>query len=698
MSARTAHASMHHRNDPTLHVPAIQAKAQETVNKCYQSSLDSRRSICGSNTTCAAFLLLSTAAVFVVVAFTFIRIAPSPAHHVLDWTIYGENAFCIDMQRGSHFPTVQLSFGHPMRTYNLLLRVDRAMNSTHHVAITQPSALLSASISCSIDSNQLEWCHDTAIVYTATAVRSRRHAKISFRYGERAVVDTHARDLRLDGEITLCADCAHTLLARELCIGPSFPMDGQMSKGLPVEIGVGGVLATNVEHMRVVEGPWSDSAAAASPCDANATVMFMPATAFVESANTMFTTSEVQEIAGISVLRAFREVLEAGQTCAARQEHLTKQVSTFGVRCAGAYADTSACTPHAAVTFHRTSARRLLLNCGHGQCLVHTQSDASLESLPDRDDHSSATATAWSRLLLMLLAASIVWIRSNDATASIDVLYHKMLVFARGDQLSDGSEPTINRSDVMLDARMVLLGGLACTARILVVMSRRRDFHADGQYRLIVVEQIAAWLSVVHWFALASDYVVVNVFIRDVAYAHQIDGRARGIYMQSCSRWISQTIGRCIWRGDALASLGGSAAVVDVSCATMIAFTDTPIRAGSNNFDAVARLLTAVLISLTGICRCWFSVSTSGVLLQHDHSTWGRRTAVVGIIYWLVQTVAIAASLTDLFVTPLALHTTRHIAEDHRWMAVAILAFMITLAGPRITANAQGISKIGVSA
>ena len=64
---------MHRRNDPTPHVPAMQAKAQETVNKCYQSSLDSRRSICGSNTTCAAFLLLSTAAVFVVVAFTFIE-------------------------------------------------------------------------------------------------------------------------------------------------------------------------------------------------------------------------------------------------------------------------------------------------------------------------------------------------------------------------------------------------------------------------------------------------------------------------------------------------------------------------------------------------------------------------------------------------------------------------------------------------
>jgi hypothetical protein len=472
-------------------------------------------------------------------------------------------------------------------------------------------------------------------------------------------------------------------------------MDEKVSVGLPVEINLkNSALMTTVQHMRRSKGPWSSSAAASLVCDSDALVLFMPATAFIESTNTMFTATEVQEIAGVEVVYAFREVLEAGQVCASRQQHLSKQVSTFEMRCAGAYIDTSQCTPHASLTFHRTSEYRLFLNCNHSMCFVHSEHDISLESLPDRDDHTAATATAWSRLLLMLLSASIVWIRSNDATASIDLLYHRMIAFARGDLKDDLSEPTIDRSDVMLNSRMVVLGGMACIARILVASGRWNDFEADGHLRSIRIEWWAAIFSLSHWIALASDYLIVRLFLWDKTYTGHTDDTVRNTHLHSYLHSIAHFAGMCIWRGDALAALGGSAAVVDVSCATMIAFTDTPIKAGSNNFDAVARLLVAVLLCLTAICRCWFSVSTSGVLLQHDHSFWGRLTALIGVIYWLVQTIAVATSLTDLFVTPLALHISRRSVGDCRWTALTILAFMITLAGPRISANAQGIATI----
>jgi len=292
------------------------------------------------------------------------------------------------------------------------------------------------------------------------------------------------------------------------------------------------------------------------------------------------------------------------------------------------------------------------------------------------------------RLLLMLLAATIVWIRATDANASVDQLLKKMLVYAKGGVDKHGHSVVINKFDVMLDSRMVLLGALACGARLAAVLVRYKDFHADGIGWVFSIETTAAGLSILHWLAHAVDHAVIRLNVWDERKQHTRN------HAESIGHRLVTQYACNMWRGDGLATLGGSAAMVDVSCATIIAFTDTPLRSGSHNFDAVARLLTAVLIALTGICRCLFSIALTGVLAQHDHSTPARVTILAAITFWLTQLVAVSSCICSLFVVPLSVHITRRVEGHPTQVALGILAFMITLAGPRITANISGISKL----
>jgi len=658
---------------------------------CVTEALRSRHAVCHSNTCITAVLLLFSAVSFFAVSVVFVLNPLYPSRAVMGLHAReGNGSFCLDTRRMSHYATVQLNMGTPARTYNLMLRLDVATDSPQ-VTIHNPAALLSESVQCddSEDGDQRE-CTDRAIVTSVADGRRRDSLLFTYKYGDRVLFDKQAQVLDLDGEIALCRGCSHFLLSREYCVSRR-PEEGLHPPGLSVSLDDQGQTSTTVEELRNAGAPWSNGAAAAEACVMDEQVRFMPASLYTESSSLLFETADVQELAGSDAVKGMREAMEAGSTCAASQDHLAHHAVTYQLRCTGILDDTSQCETSPAFTFHRVAAHRIFVYCSSESCEAIAEADASLESLPDRDDHSAAYAIAFMRLLLMLLAASIVWIRSDDADASVDKLLKRMVVYAIGGHDEEGHPVSINKFDVMLDGRMVLLGALACMARFAVILHRRDDFVSDGLSRVQTIEFAASILAIVHWLAHALDYAVVRLNVWD---ARDRSPPERKKHDRSVGHKLVEQLACNMWRGDALATLGGSAAVVDVSCATIIAFTDTPVRSGSHNFDAVARLLTAVLIALTGICRCWFSIAITGVLWQHDHSASGRLTALLGMLFWLLQTAAIASVICYLFVLPLASHITRRLVGDPLWAALSLLAFISTLAGPRITANSSGIAEI----
>lgn len=666
------------------------ARGVTSIRGPVSESLPNRLSVCGSNTCMSAACLCLSGVFLFTLCVWFVLHPLAPSRNVFHFDVGDHrSAFCFDVHRASHYPTVHINMGTPMRTYNVLLRLDTVVNSSNTLVIHNSVALLSSTVDCNETTNGIHSCTDRAIFTSSHTDRARISSTIRYAYGDRFLVDQQSIKMALDGELLLCSTCLHFLLSREYCIVTNAG-DVPSSQGLGLQVGSNGRLSTSVGLLRAAGTPWTTNYATASDCDVTEQVRFIPADTYTEASSLLFETSAVQELAGSVVVKGMRNAMEAGSACATTQPHLKQYASRYFTRCVGLVSDSSRCMAPPVFTFHRVAAHRLVVQCSVANCTAYASADLSLASLPDRDDHESEIHLSILRLLLMLLAAVIVWIRSENAEASVDHLFQQMIKYSVGGEDAEGHPITINKFSVMLSSRDVILGGLACFSRLVAIAARHDDFHADGQSRVFVIESVAASLSILHWLAHATDYLLMRLNVWD-ARAQEHIGET---HLCTIGHKFVKYFACNIWRGDAFATLGGSAAIVDVSCATIIAFTDTPLRSGSHNFDAVARLLTAILIALTGICRCLFSLSITGVLAQHDNSGAGRCTAVGAAIYWLIQSAAVASAMCYLFVVPLATHITRRTPGGSAWVALSVLAFLSTLAGPRITANLMGVLRL----
>lgn len=652
-------------------------------------------------------------------------------------------ATCLEAYHEPHYAVVRIFMGTPARAYRLLVRPDTSMrcgiSDTSFVPITiiNGEALHSRSASCGIlherdlvttadapdtqadpppDVDSLEdedpdpapthRCVDVAIVNqwvaagttrdAARDARQRRRLKpIAFSFGASQLAGSEALDLGLDGEIYLCRSSWYALSARELCAwdpvgspsgsgGPPEGLRGESAYAecsghgrLPVERTGDGMayngFGASPAALRAAGSVWAATPAAHEACGVDtsaadsALATLFPGAGFVYQ--TFWAQSSAHVVDDVAAVdqthfEDFRAAVEVGGACAALQTSaVVKARAAFELSCASkalidgwGRARTEHCTAsHAlSVPYSRVATHRLEMRIdadGRG-CFLAIE-DRTLASVASAGAGGGASdaGMAWTKLLCVILAAAIMWSRREDSTDRADAIFGRcvdMLLGTHALRVYD------------FDRQTMLLGLLAALTRIVLAAAMYEGLSSDRLGRVALTELVIGTLAIVHWFVLYMGEMLPPL------------------------GWIKVNGLR--------PTLGGSSAIVDVSCATMLAFSAPPVRVDRSTFDVVARLLTAVLIAITCISRTFLSAACAGLLARSGRG-YAVAISVTAASFWVLQAASVAVVLVDLFAVPTSIDWTRA-RTGERWLAATVLFLGATLgSAPRLTANAVLIAK-----
>lgn len=266
------------------------------------------------------------------------------------------------------------------------------------------------------------------------------------------------------------------------------------------------------------------------------------------------------------------------------------------------------------------------------------------------------------KLITLILAAVVVWVRTNRHSSSPVWLYchHMRLVASNGEfsKVTDNeeTETDYNPTSVLEDA---VLGLLTCFARTGISILRLPALHHDYQGRVCVLNAIGGMVSFIGWM------------LRSVA-----------IEPTTCNIVCGGEVGV-----GPIARLGGSMAVIDASCAVLMAFAEPPILDSLSTFDDVARLLTGVLIGLVTLPRCLFALACNALCYgaHQKKAIWTDEYAwliLIAGVLWIAQIIITAITVADLVVAPLAVSLTRTIPGDDAVIAIALFLTFVNVAIP----------------
>lgn len=650
-----------------------------------------KRRTLGSSTAFSAAAFTVAFVVYLVTGFLAISVSDGyPSRGDLELL---EGSKCITAYRNAHHTEVRLFVGTPSRSVRLLVRTDRSKachpcgaaypsNATVHqasIVILKADILYSTSLVCDAGTTE---CTDVAIVSRWRNSRPHNELRpLHFLYGAHHLAGLEAPRLGLDGEITLCHGVRYVLTSRQMCAAPASVLVSSSTPASCPELHVttssrttiGGraglaAFVTTACDLRLAKGLWSHIPAAHTRCASCDTVVEV----FTAAASDLsrwwtFASSHMFDTTGEDSVGAMHAAVEAGPSCVVHPDPaIASARAKFDLSCNTAIAtgatEGTACGRGPTVAPMRGSGHRLAISVdpdGTGACFVAT---------PDPSLHANAGAgrylqpagaltsgEAWVRLLLMVFAAAIVWVRRDDTMENADRLFVRCVEIA-----VHGASHTI----VDVDAQTRALGLGAALARLVLAITHASEMISDGQTRVIVSESVAATLSIVHWCVLYG------------------------------GKWVPSI--RSLRDSGLRPALGGSSAIVDVTCATMMAFATTPVRGDVETFDVIARLLTTVLIGVACISRCLLSAACSGVLTQSRFNS-GAVCSPNGLalsiaLFWWLQTASIAIVVVDLFASPVSIDWTRESMGSSQMTATLLFVVATLITAPRLTANAVAIT------
>lgn len=560
------------------------------------------------------------------------------------------DGLCFEVVRRAHYTEVVFTSGKPMREYRLLLRFggDDEVGNEAGVHLYSDDAQWSDTIECGE-----QWCSDVMMM----SDRERRVRVVDqFRLSMRSDIPSAESVLGLDGTYILNADGGYQLGSHRLCPLPSLTCEGMAAAydRLDVTWRDGKMQTTSAAMANVMaNGLWSKTPASRARC-AGVIDMF-PFELMAPSALLSISIERMLERTSFDQLY---EVYEGGRSTDCIEIPFNAAARTM---IDNACHLNLFCRSTASVSFTHVATSELLIVNGEHHDPHHNRTgcigarlDASLEEITYVASYAHTMSLAWTRLFLMLFAAAIVYVRSSDVNVKVDTIFVRCIR-----TINEGTDV----SGQMITMERAALALIAATTRLLVPLLRWRVLAADGLHRVLTTELIAGSASVLHWVLL------------------HIDCSARRFKI-----FVFEAVPLF---------LGGSSAVVDVSCTTMLAFTNAPLRGGTSTFDAVVRMLTTVLIALVSTSRCLFSISCAGLVVG-VHKRWPVGDLVLMIIasvFWLLQTVSIAVCICDLYATPAAWSFARSSHIDVPVVSVAIFSVFSVLSGPTIATTATRICE-----
>lgn len=617
-----------------------------------------------------AFSLAYT--LFVITGVTLALLPPSLRTEVAGQSIPADSK-CYRVIRKANYVTVEYAIGAPTRRVQVLLRLDKVVkDSEHSVHLFGERVIESKSMQC----DEGGFCRDAILLTNGPPNRPLQMYDIAFAYKNPFSGDVLRRVARsrlgLAGEMYASFGYRYYLSSTHLCVS----QDGDAAIGdtggalrAHVDDGDDGrdnLVVANVTDIGMLPRALLGNSAVfkahhLGECEGDTGKVFLwPGEAASDSSYLAITDLTIYESEPDAVA-ARREVAELG-SCARELPRYQHTINLYLLDCSPSQEQDN-CNEEPTLPFRRiaTYGVRAHYTAG-GEVYYWFKEDPSLATLPGMANSNDSVLFAIIKLGVLVLAAAVMWVRSDRATSCSHWLYRHCIRVASCLPVLDRGCP---KSSVLEDA---LLGLTACAARVAVVVWRLEALVAEDQVRVCITELTAAAFSLTSW-VLRFWIIAPNM------YHMLVDVAADGVRGHS----------------GPLMRLGGSMAIVDASCAVLLAFSEPPLYLSNvSRFDDTARLLVGLVVALVTLNRCLFAVACNAIMFESHHV--GRMApnrpykflVLLGMVMWLGQTVAVAVVLSDLVASPMAFQMTRGVVGEDSAVGVALFLALICVSLPRL--------------
>ena len=572
------------------------------------------------------------------------------------------DAKCLRASRHADFVSVELGIGSPGRRINVLVRFDQVVSQSEDaLRIFESKVLESKSIQCSgVGSN----CTDAVLLTDAQQTIGFKRFVSQFAYTAEAVESSIAKSyLRLEGELKLTHGHEYWLTSSHLCFrqteeavatdqpSTSTRMLGEVVSGTTV------VDDSELAKVSILKQSFARQATVEFLCDLNQ-VYFLPVLSNVDQlylsiSDYSFYTSEPDAI------RMRRNMVEVGASCASQlpKEKYGSDYELYILDCGAA----GSCASVPSIPYRRISAMDMYLRVDSSNKFeARFQSDSVLTTLPGLSDTWEAITLAIAKLVLIIVAASLVWVRADRATSKFHWQYRHCIKMVNCEAThKTGLSPRSLIEDMLM--------GLGCIfARFAIAFWRYEQLSEDSQGRACVFEIAASGLSFVHW---CFRYFVISPSIFELA-AGSKDSNGP------------------------LTRLGGSSAILDVTGSVLLAFSEPPTLVSTlSRFEPTARILICMLVVLVAIPRCLFSVSCCTLLYESgregklDTSLVYMTILFAAAAFWAFQLITLSVTLSDLIISPFTVSVSRMMIGETFWIRLCLFLGAVNIGLPRLTSS-----------
>lgn len=653
------------RNRRYAQVPSIEVKHNECPKTNGQVPDDGSR--------LGLFPSISFASAYLLFVFTGILCAwmPPTGTTVVDNVKIPGDAKCLRASRHADYVSVEANIGSPGRRINILVRFDYAVDDAKEaLRVFESKVLESKSISCNgLNST----CFDTIFMTDVEQESGFERIVSNFGYTAEAAESSIAKTyLHMEGELKLVKGYDYWLTASHLCFKPNAQPIASSVMSSDNEL-VGSV-STSTNQLKIQD---SELAKVSSLKDSFArqvtidflceldTIDFLPILSNVDQlylsiSDYSFYVSEPDSI------RLRRNMVEVGRECASKLP-----VDKYGADFQLYLLDcdmVASCATTASLPYRRIAQKNVYLNIDPAnKFVVRFEDNVILSNLPALSDNSGAVALAVAKLILIIVSASLVWVRADRATSKPHWMFKHCIK-----TIDCTATPNPYSTPWSLIEDMVM--GLFCiVARFSIAFWRYQQLYADSQGRACVFEITASALSLTHWI---FRYFVIVPSIFEMAEG------------------VKDPNGP-------LTRLGGSSAILDVTGSVLLAFSEPPTLVSTlSRFEPTARILICALAVMVSLPRCLFSISCcsllyeSGMLRFSQMGTMYRYILLAAVIFWVLQLVTLSVTLSDLIITPFAISTSRSTIGETFWIRCALFLGGLNFGIPRTMSSIVKLRKI----
>lgn len=639
-----------------------------------------------SSTSISAWLFLTCAVIF---AFVGVLSAYTNNQN------FGQR--CIVIEREQHKVVAQILLGQSHRRLRVLVRMDTTIDCD-----TQPSLVITDQSSVSLSESAS--C-ENSLCTDLIAVRYKRFTEfawIQYAYGVSGLSNSLSYSLGLDGELKMCRGFNYMIDEQQMCWEDQTDVTHSEESAIefdqyhetlelqiqPNEGGDSSFMTTMcaVSQLSVLDtSNYCKSILEDTSACSSTLVNFIPYTSFTTSTFTGLKSDDLETSMKKTVQLMHVQAAISGRECDESEHWGTYTSICQGSNSLNSFYQCNVGTPMVAMMMisRLTLGFSFPLQSNVATVRLATNHALSTHSLPgDINTDDNWTNLAWPiiRLLIMILAAAVVYIRQEDSLESNDKMFIGCIRLVtmhqhqqkpkkasasgidqssvrRSASLSTTQKDTSSNKESKQDAsasekelldledQSQLLGILAIMARAMVLTALGRPLWKSGVSRVVITQVVATSCSFIHWC---------------ITHSKTANNRRK-------------------------LALGGSSAIIDVSSAILVAFSTPPIRADMGTFNTIARLLTAMLITITGPTRCFFSSACAGLIYGVE--------SVVTASFWYIQAATIAVTVVDLFAVPAAIDMMRSSRGTWSSSSFIIFSILLSICGPRLTANAIAIHR-----